>query len=162
MAYRAKTRSRRKRSTHRKASPRRRRRIGGIGKRRENGMRLIGLVAGAVAPAFIGMIKINGNPIDPKIVGGASLVVGYLLPTFIKGDLAAGVGDGMIASGGVTLLKEFNVISGIPIIAGWQDMKTINGTGKPADTLKEMGQTSVFRPSVSQVMNGMYSRRYDD
>ncbi len=162
MAYRKKTASRRRTSTRRKSSPRRRR-IGAVrASRRGNGMRLVGLVAGAIAPAFIGMIKINGNPIDPKIVGGASLVAGYLLPTFIKGDLAAGVGDGMIASGGVTLLKEFNVISGIPVIAGWQDMKTINGTGTQSERIQEQTMSAPFRPSASQIMNGMYGRRYDD
>ena len=138
--------------------------MGAIGKRRESITRLLGLVAGSLVPVIAGNIKMDGKPIDGKIVGAASVVIGYLLPSFVKGDLVAGIGDGMLASGGVQLLNEFNVLSGIPVIAGWQDLKVINGVDKfkEAEKLRDGGQDAEFRPSMAQRLNGYYSRGYDD
>lgn len=170
MAYKSKRRATRRRSVRRSPAPRRRRRLGAIGKRRESITRLAGLIVGAVLPVFAGKIKVNGNPIDGKIVGAASLAIGYFLPSMVKGDLVAGIGDGLLASGGVVLLTEFNVLAGIPVIAGWRDMPTIAGPKvgnvSPSKSIIEAGQNSSFRPSVSQMINGVYNRRsvdgYDD
>jgi hypothetical protein len=153
MAYRSKRRS----STKRRSSGRRR--IGGVKARRESVTRVIGLVGGAIGTGLIN--KYAGAKLNPKILGAIEVVAGYFLPTFIKGDLASGIGDGLIAGGGFTLAREFNLISGIPIIAGWKELGTVNGTPRTPDQRRVM-EASVeggFRPSVSQVFNGMYYRR---
>lgn len=161
MAYR-KAKTRKRRSYRRSSTTRRRRRIGGIGRKSGNTTRLLGLVVGALAPAIVGNIKVKGEPIDGKIVGAASVVLGYLLPGFVKGELFAGIGDGMIASGGVKLLQEFNVLGAIPVIAGWQNMPTISGTGSAQERLQQAAQSSNFRPSASQIMAGIHRGRRDD
>jgi len=164
MAYKSKRRATRRRSTKRSAPARRRRRLGSVGSRRSNITRLAGLIVGAVLPVFAGKIKVNGNPIEGKIVGAASMAVGYFLPNFIKGDLVGGIADGLLASGGVVLLTEFNVLAGIPVIAGWKDMPTIAGpkVTNPSQVVIDSGQNSSFRPSVSQMINGVYNRRSQD
>lgn len=160
MAYRKKTVRRRRSAPKRKST--RRRRIGGVSTRKANVTRLLGLVAGAVAPSLLGNIKVGGSPIDAKIVGAASVAIGYLLPGFVKGDLVAGIGDGLIAGGGVMLLNEFNVLNGIPIIAGWKEMNTINGPGPTQQPIREVAQASTFRPTAAQIMRGVYNKRRDD
>ncbi len=162
MAY---HKTRRRRSSSRKSSPRRttrtRRRIGGISTRakRDSMPRLAGLVAGAVATGLINkMVGKMAKPLDPKIVCAGEVIIGYFLPNFIKGDLVAGIGDGMVAAGGLGLLHEFNVINGIPIIAGWRELNTVNGVPKKV-TPRELSTQNSYRPSVSQVMNGIYYRR---
>lgn len=121
----------RRKSTHRrKSAPKhRRRRMGSIGRRREGIQRTLGLVGGAVLTGVIN----NMIPADKlgthgkKYIAAGEVVLGYLLPGFIKGDLFAGVADGLIAAGGLNLLHEFGVISGIPVIAGWRELNTVNG-----------------------------------
>lgn len=121
----------RKRSAHRrKSAPKRRRsRMGAIGRRREGIQRTLGLVGGAVLTGVINNMipsdKLGTN--GKKYIAAGEVVLGYLLPGFIKGDLFAGIGDGLIAAGGLNLLHEFGVISGIPVIAGWRDLSTVNG-----------------------------------
>lgn len=161
MAYRKKTAPRKRRATA-KRSTSRRRRIGAVSSRRVNIARVAGIIVGSVLPILAGNIKIGGEPIKGKIVGAASLAAGYFLPNFVKGDLVSGIGDGLLASGSVILLTEFNVLSGIPVISGWKDMKAINGTTDPASSMRNLGQETTFRPSVSQMLNGIYNRYPND
>lgn len=167
MAYRKKTsRVGRRRTAVR--TTRRRRRIGAVSARKQNVMKVVGLIAGAVIPQMLSGKVVFGQTLDPKIVGIGSVVLGFLAPRFVKGDLVEGIGSGLIASGGVLALKEFNILSGIPVIAGWRDMKVINGANPAvgatvdksnASKLRDFGQSNSFRPSASQMMNGMYNRR---
>lgn len=159
MAYRKRPR-RSVRRSHAKGAPSRRR-VGGIRRKikRDSMPRLAGLIAGAVATGLINkLVSKMAKPLDPKIVAGGEVLIGYFLPNFIKGEIIAGVGDGMIAAGGLSLLHELNVINGIPIIAGWKELNTINGPGKEV-TPRDISTQNSYRPSVSQTMNGYYYRR---
>lgn len=124
--------------------------------------RVLGLVVGAVATTFLG--NMVPATVDRKIVAAGEVVLGYLLPGFVKNNpLIAGVGDGMIAAGGLTLVKEMGVLNGIPIIAGYKELSTINGpTPRTARKVSEVARESNYRPTVSQMMNGVYYRRQYD
>lgn len=166
MAYRSKTK---RRTSRRRATPvsKRRRRIGAAPARKQNAARMLGVVAGVILPQFLAGKTVMGITFDNKVLGAVSAGLGYFAPRFVKGDFVEGVGLGMIGSGGALLLKGFNVLSGIPIIAGWQDMKAINGAPAASPTfeqpvatrLRNSANVNSFRPSVSQVFNGVYNRR---
>lgn len=47
------------------------------------------------------------------ISGAAPIVAGYFTPKFIKGDVGAKLGAGMIAVGGLKLVQSAGVLSGI-------------------------------------------------
>lgn len=161
MAYRKRTRSKR-RSHSRAVVHRRSRRMSGIRSRakRDSMPRLAGLVAGAVATGLINkFVGKMAKPLDPKLVAAGEIVIGYFLPNFVKGDLVAGIGDGMVAAGGLSLLTQLNVLNGIPIVAGWRELNTVNGPGKDAVSPRDIALENNFRPTVSQMMNGYYYRR---
>lgn len=163
MAYRKKTTRRR---SVRRAAPARRRRMGAVGRKRgQNFTKLLGGIAGVVIPNMLSGMTVGGTVLDGKIVGAGSAAIGFFLPQFVKGDFAEGASIGMMGAGGALLLKEFGVLNGIPIIAGWQDLKAINGTGAAigvAQSVKDAVQSQEFKPSFSQVMNGIYNRGYAD
>ncbi len=150
----------RKRSTHRrKSGPKRRRsRMGAIGRRREGIQRTLGLVGGAVLTGFLNgvvpMDKLGTN--GKKYIAAGEVVLGYFLPQFLKGDLFAGVGDGLIAAGGLNLLHEFGVINGIPTIAGWRELSPVNGVPQ-----KTVEQQNGDRDNVSYMYNNAYGRVSD-
>jgi hypothetical protein len=69
------------------------------------------------------------------ISGAAPIIAGYFTPKFIKGDVGAKLGAGMIAVGGLKLVQSAGVLSGIgamnyysnkPVsaIAGYQGAST--------------------------------------
>jgi hypothetical protein len=162
MAYRTKKRKSHRRRRIGKVATARRRRT--TSSKKINAQRMLGLVLGAVVPVLAGKIKVGAKkePIDGKIIGASALVIGFFLPQFIKGDLAAGAADGLTASGGVILLQEFDVLNGIPVIAGWKELPTVSGVcSDPEKAIHDQNQSSVFRPSITQIMNGMYNRRED-
>lgn len=157
MAYRKKARKASKRRGRVGASPR---------KRGVNITKVAGLIAGAAAGSVIAKLVEDRveNDNASKIAAAGVGVLGFMLPKFVKGDLAASAGDGLLAYGGLRLLQDFNVLNGIPFVAGWQDMKLINGPGKVAGTSGDLTKTAAaapFRPTMSQVMNGVYRRSYD-
>jgi hypothetical protein len=47
------------------------------------------------------------------ISGAAPIIAGYFTPKFIKGDVGAKLGAGMIAVGGLKLVQSAGVLSGI-------------------------------------------------
>jgi len=136
------------------------RKIGAVQRKKRSGERLIGLIVGAAGTAFAN--KFIGEKVDGKILAAGELAIGWFLPSFIKGELGAGIGDGMFAAGGLNLLHEFGVVSGLPLIAGYRDMSTINGlppelenmSVQPQQTFKKFG-------SMANVINGMNSQ-YDE
>jgi hypothetical protein len=94
-----------------KPSPKRRRRsLSGVGSGPTT-MQVLSVVGGALA----GRIAVNvlSAKMNPKIVGGGLLAVGWGLPKFVKGPISTGFGLGIAASGGVTLLLSMGVIKGI-------------------------------------------------
>jgi hypothetical protein len=120
---------RRKKYTKKRRSSRRR--IGAIGK--TDFTSIIGVVAGAAAGSLVAQKLLP--TMDERIKNAGVIAIGALLmPRVIKGSLGAGLGYGMIASGGIGLLKNFNVISGmedtleIPVaISGDDELSVISG-----------------------------------
>lgn len=92
-------------------------------------MRGLGVIAGAAGGMLVGKkLSEMEKPIDAKIIAGGSLVLGFLLPNFAKGPLFEGIGLGLMASGGVSLLQDFGVLNGVPpLISGYRDVKVISG-----------------------------------
>lgn len=147
-----------RKATRRKKSAPRRRKMGAIGRRREGIQRTLGLVGGAVLTGVIN----NMIPTDKlgehgkKYIAAGEVVLGYLLPSFIKGDLFAGIGDGLIAAGGLNLLSEFGVISGIPTIAGWRELNAVNGV--PGRVVEHH---AADHSNVAYMYNNAYGRTAD-
>lgn len=159
MAYTKRRRSSPKRHTKKRRS------MGAVKKRKESIARLGGLVGGAVATGMINkyvtpMLAKSIGEHTPKVLAALEIAVGYFLPAYVKGELVAGIGDGMIAAGGLGLLKEFGVINGIPIIAGFKELNAVNGVNPTQSKVVDMSTSNShgYRPSVSQVMNGIYNR----
>lgn len=144
------------------------------GSTKNNAGRVLGLIGGAVLAgvASSAISKQVSNPNAAKIAAGGAVVLGFLLPRFIKGDIAAAAGAGMIAQGGYKLLQEFDVLNGIPFVAGFNDLPMINGpvpqnSEGPAQkvTAKEANDAvrmRPFRPTISQVMGSVYYRGFRD
>jgi len=134
------------------------RKVGAVKRAKSTGTaRLAGLVIGAAATGLLN--KMVGEKIDGKILSAGEVAIGYFLPQFIKGNaLVAGVGDGMIAAGGLNMLKEFGVLNGMNLINGYSDLNTINGLPQqledmaiqPQQTYKKVGGLG-----MANVINGV-------
>lgn len=93
----------------RKTSRRRSRRMGAV---KSQLMDAVTLTAGAVAGTIVAS-KLFPN-IDEKIKNVAVIGIGaFLMPKVLKGAIGQNLGNGMIAAGGLGLLKSFNVIGAI-------------------------------------------------
>jgi len=68
-----------------------------------------------IAGAVIGRVISNrmASKVNPKILAGGQIVLGSVLPRFIKNKFVAGIGTGMVINGGVQALQSFGVISAI-------------------------------------------------
>ena len=64
----------------------------------------LGIVAGAVAGKFVAN-KLLPN-VNSKIKNAGVVVIGAMLPKFVKSNIGKAVGNGMIAAGGVGLVSE--------------------------------------------------------
>jgi hypothetical protein len=87
------------------------------------------LVGGAAAAQLVGtaiekaMAKSTMSDMTKKaITGAAPIVAGYFLPKFIKGDVGAKLGAGMVAVGGLKLVQATGVISGIGQVDYYSNM----------------------------------------
>jgi hypothetical protein len=84
--------------------------MGAIGK--NNLMELVGVIGGAAAGSLLAQ-KLFPT-MDEKLKNVAVLGVGaFLVPKVVKGSMGNALGMGMVASGGMGLLKNFGVISGV-------------------------------------------------
>jgi hypothetical protein len=107
--------ARRKKQVKRKTT--RRRRMGATG----GGLMSVAyLVGGAVAAQLVGKVvdtalaKSTMSDMTKKAISGAApIVAGYFTPKFIKGDVGAKLGAGMVAVGGLKLVQATGVISGM-------------------------------------------------
>ena len=94
-----------------KASRRRSRRMSGVGAPGKL-MDAVAVIGGAAAGSLLAQ-KLLPN-LDEKLKNVAIAGLGiYLVPKLIKGSTGAALGMGMVAAGGVGLLKNFGVISGV-------------------------------------------------
>jgi hypothetical protein len=76
----------------------------------------LAMVAGAVIGRVL-QTKFS-DKVNPKILAGGQIAVGYFLPKFVKNKFVQGIGTGMIVNGGVSALQSFGVISAINGLAG--------------------------------------------
>lgn len=144
--------------TRRRKSASTRRKVGAVGKRRDGITRTIGLVLGAVGTGLIN--KYVGTKVDGKVLAFGEVALGYFLPNFIKGNLGAGIGDGLIAAGGLNLLSEFGVLNGIPVIAGWRELSSVNGVKQP--TPADRNTEAEYTPgNVAFMYNSAYRHAMD-
>jgi hypothetical protein len=104
-----------KRKRKKISSVRRRQRMHGVGA--VDFTNILGVIAGAVAGSMLN--KVVPSTVDPRLVSGGKVALGIALPMLSKSgatkNILAGVGSGMVAVGGVELLKAVapNMISGI-------------------------------------------------
>lgn len=107
-------RRRAKKTVKRRSS--RRRSVGAVGANML--MEIGGIVAGAVVAKQLNkMLKF-----DPKILAAGKVVAGVMLPKFVKNPLMAGIGQGMIAVGGVELVGSF-----VPALGAADDVVLLSG-----------------------------------
>jgi hypothetical protein len=100
------------------------------------------------------MKNADGTPkVDPKIVALGEVILGFVLPNFIKNDLVEGVGMGMIGAGGVNAAKGFGLISGIPIVGGVDHLRIVGAL--PAAVQKFVPGGDRKQSTASQVITGV-------
>lgn len=135
-----------------KKASHRRRRVSGVALNAKSPMVTMGSIA---AGYFIGD-KINEmlagvtGTLDPKIVAAAEVLAGYLIKSKVKGLPGAVAGGVLMGAGAKAGLKAFNVISGLPTINGYRDLRSINGL--PAPVRRIAGPVaSGMSPAVSVI-----------
>lgn len=154
MPYRKKSRSKAKKSTGR-----RRRRVSGIG----NNSTLL-TIGAAVGGYFLGP-KLNemivakvGTNVDPKLIAAAEVLAGVLIPKSLMKNSMPGklLGGFLMGTGANLALKEFGVISGLPVLNGYRDLRAVAGIGNvsysPAQGAQAPGLTSL------QVISGIQDK----
>lgn len=110
-------------------------------RRRVSGMALNAkspLVAyGSIAAGYFLADKVNEalskvtGTLDPKIVAAAEVAAGYLLKSKMKGTAGTALGGILMGAGIKQGLQAFNVVSGVPVVSGYKDLRTINGLPAP-------------------------------
>jgi hypothetical protein len=147
----------RRRKSHRRRSTSRRRRVGGI-LSQDKLMKAGGVILGVIATGFINekiaeMKNTDGTPkVDPKIVALGEVILGFVLPNFVKNDLVEGIGMGMIGAGGVNAAKGFGLISGIPIVGGVDHLRIVGAL--PA-AVQKFVPGAAPKSTASQVITGV-------
>lgn len=98
------------RRKRKKSYSRRSRRMGAVG-----GSKIMDMVAVIGGSAVAGLLTQKLFPtMDEKLKNVAVIGIGgFLLPKVVKGSMGTALGMGMVASGGLGLLKNFGVISGV-------------------------------------------------
>lgn len=150
-----------RRKTHRRRRSFRRRRVGGI-LSQDKLMKAGGVILGVIATGFINekigeMKNADGSPkIDPKLVALGEVVLGFVLPNFVKNDLVEGVGMGLIGAGGVNAAKSFGIISGIPIVGGVDHLRIVGALPAAVQKFVPGKQQSTASQVITGVMNGWH------
>jgi hypothetical protein len=75
-------------------------------------------IAGAVAAGAVA--KFLPATMNDKLKAAVPVVVGIMLPKYLKGNIGQGVGAGMVAAGGLKLVQSFGILNGIGAYAGYQ------------------------------------------
>jgi len=133
--------ARRKRAT-KKSSYRRRRmsRVGAMGSQVTGALYTI---AGAVAAGAV--TKFLPATMNEKLKAAVPVVVGIMLPKYLKGNIGQGVGAGMVAAGGLKLVQSFGILNGIAGgYAGYQ-IPAVSGSYNNAGLV----DTSYMTPSIA-------------
>ena len=133
--------ARRKRAT--KKSSYRRRRMSGVGAMGSQITGALYTIAGAVAAGAV--TKFLPATMNEKLKAAVPVVVGIMLPKYLKGNVGAGIGAGMVATGGLKLVQSFGILSGIAGgYAGYQ-VPQVAGNYNNAGLM----DTSYMTPSIA-------------
>ena len=132
--------ARRKRAT--KKSSYRRRRMSGVGAMGSQITGALYTIAGAVAAGAV--TKFLPATMNEKLKSAVPVVVGIMLPKYLKGNIGAGVGAGMVAAGGLKLVQSFGILNGIGGYAGYQ-VPQVAGNYNNAGLM----DTSYMTPSIA-------------
>ena len=108
--------ARRKRATKKRTT--RRRRMSGVGAMGSQVTGALYTIAGAVAAGAVA--KFLPSTMNEKLKAAVPVVVGIMLPKYLKGNIGQGVGAGMVAAGGLKLVQSFGILNGIGAYAGYQ------------------------------------------
>lgn len=141
---RRKTTVKRKPATKRKAAPRKRRRVSGIGSinLQSVAMDVLALAGGAIAARELSTIALKQFPgTSHMLIGAGQIAVGVILPRMWKAKIADDIGKGMIAFGGQVLAVEAGLIAGIGNInqgsdtmsyriSGGAQLRSVNGPAR--------------------------------
>lgn len=117
-----------------KKTSHRRRRVSGVALSAKSPLVTFGsIVAGYLVGDKINDALANVVPasVDPKIVAAAEAVAGFLIKKKMKGVAGQAIGGILIGAGAKKALKEFGVISGLPTVGGYRDLRTVNGLPSP-------------------------------
>ena len=126
---------------HTKATQRRTHKKSSMGATVVNaGMEAGGTIAGGLIAHQIP--KYLPATMDSKLANAAVVIVGILLPKFVKTPIMKSVGAGMVAIGGVGLVGSF-----IPALAGVEDTIMLSGQ----DSLGDVSEVN----GVDDGMNGL-------
>ena len=124
----AKRRSRKTKRSKISGVRRKRTRMSGIGS--IDFMNIAGVLAGGVIAGFVNTFNKEDETtklkkIDPKLFAGGKIALGVALPMFIKNPIVSGIGAGMVAVGGLELVKNLapKMISGFGAL---EDTDTIS------------------------------------
>lgn len=153
-----------RRTPVRKAAPRRRRRISGVGSSNVV-MQIAGLAGGAILARVANNLILKAKPdLNGKIINAAQIGLGIYLPKFIKSQLGKDLGSGMIAAGGLGLATSFGVIGEIDEMSGTgDDMMEIAVSGTDnLEVISGYGEDFGFSDSMSglDVVNGVDDEMY--
>jgi hypothetical protein len=133
--------ARRKRAT--KKSSYRRRRMSGVGAMGSQVTGALYTIAGAVAAGAV--TKFLPVTMNEKLKAAVPVVVGIMLPKYLKGNIGQGVGAGMVAAGGLKLVQSFGILNGIAGgYAGYQ-VPQVSGSYNNAGLV----DTSYMTPSIA-------------
>ena len=73
-------------------------------------MEVLGLVAGNVGATIM---QRQATTLNPKIVSGGQIVVGYFVKKHAKAPFMSGVGYGLMSAGAIGLTHEIGIIHGV-------------------------------------------------
>ena len=133
--------ARRKRATKKRTT--RRRRMSGVGAMGSQITGALYTIAGAVAAGAV--TKFLPATMNEKLKAAVPVVVGIMLPKYLKGNIGQGVGAGMVAAGGLKLVQSFGILNGIAGgYAGYQ-IPAVSGSYNNAGLV----DTSYMTPSIA-------------
>jgi hypothetical protein len=134
--------ARRKRATKKRAIGRRRR-MSGVGAMGSQITGALYTIAGAVAAGAV--TKFLPSTMNEKLKAAVPVVVGFMLPKYLKGNIGQGIGAGMVAAGGLKLVQSFGILNGIGGgYAGYQ-VPQVSGSYNNAGLM----DTSYMTPSIA-------------
>ena len=133
--------ARRKRATKRRTT--RRRRMSGVGAMGSQITGALYTIAGAVAAGAV--TKFLPATLNEKLKAAVPVVVGIMLPKYLKGNIGQGVGAGMVAAGGLKLVQSFGILNGIGGGYSGYQVPQVSGNYNNAGLM----DTSYMTPSIA-------------